>query len=148
MARALGRPLAQWMSGAAIVLLGFFIIWEGANYSLGTGFTLGPGAFPVAVGAALVILGALTVLERPTGAAAVRPRLSPTLFVGAGILAWSYLVERYGLYPATVALVLLSGLGPRELRPATALALAVLLAVAGHLVFIVGLGLPLDPIRW
>lgn len=142
------RPRQQWFCAIAIVLLGAFVVWEGLHYSLGTGFQLGPGAFPVGTGAILVLLGLGVLLEPPAAGEDAVPRLRPVLAVSAGIVAWSYLVDRHGLYPATFALVGLAALGGRELGPLGALIIALVLSVGGQLIFIEGLGLPLDAFAW
>ncbi|UOM33280.1 tripartite tricarboxylate transporter TctB family protein [Acuticoccus sp. I52.16.1] len=142
------RPRQQWLCALAIVLFGAFVVWEGLHYSLGTGFQLGPGAFPVGTGAILMLLGVGVLLEPTSADDEAVPRLRPVLAVGAGIIAWSYLVDRYGLYPATFALVGLSALGGRDLGPVAASAIALVLCVGGQLIFIQGLGLPLDAFKW
>lgn len=67
------------------------------------------------------------------------------LAVSAGILAFGLLVERAGLVPATIALVLISGFADRRNRLTALVAIAAFMSVAGTVVFIWTLGVPVAP---
>lgn len=128
--------------GAAILLLG-------SDYSFGTLRRIGPGFFPLVVGSLLVLFSAGLVIESlRSDAAAVGFSARPFLMIMAAILAFGVLMERAGLIPATFALVTLSALAERPVRPLTILASAAALSVFGILVFVHALGLPLSAFHW
>jgi len=51
------------LSGAALLLLGLFVVWERRVLPLGTHGRPGPGYFPLLMATLLIILGSLLVLQ-------------------------------------------------------------------------------------
>lgn len=134
------------LAGAAGVgLLGVFLIVVGRTYDFGSLSRMGPGFFPVALGALLILFALALLVEvwRAPPQTAGGVRLRPLLCVGLGICAFAAVVEDYGLVPATVLLVLLSSLSERRIRPVALVSLCLVLSVAGVVVFIRLLGIPL-----
>ena len=78
------------------------------------------------------------------------PRFRVQAFIGVvgGMLAWAYLIEPFGLLPATVALVALSGLAENRYQAVSVIITAAVLSIGGTLIFITGLHLPVSIIRW
>ena len=121
------------------------------KHPMGTAASMGRGFFPLCVGAILVTIGVLMLIR-----SLIKPDrketpfsvdLRPLAAIVASIVAFAVLLPLAGLYAATVATVLVAsradaGFG---LLPAAILGLG--LAVAGHLCFVVGIGvtLPLWP---
>lgn len=136
---------------AALIVagLGAFMLWEGLDYPFGTPQRMGPGFFPVILGFLLVAMGAAIAIE--VGPSSIRPMPSATrafvMIIGA-IVAFAIMLPRWGLLPATVALVMLSAAADKPFRPVTALVTAAVLALMGYLVFIEAFGLPLTALRW
>jgi hypothetical protein len=101
-----------------------------------------------------ISLGAVIVRERAHLDAAFRQlgviRVSALedLMVTAGMLSFAVLAERVGLVPAVTALVVLSALGERQLRPLTMGILAIALSLVGMLLFVKGFSLPFRAVRW
>ncbi|MFB8831783.1 tripartite tricarboxylate transporter TctB family protein [Azotobacter sp. CWF10] len=109
---------------------------------------MGPGYFPLLLGIALAVLGAVLLLRSlrlGTGRETLRGSLSwrPAAFVGAGVIAFALLAQEQGLLLATLTLTLLSGLARRGARLAELLGLSAALSAFGVAVFSFGLGLPL-----
>ena len=128
----------------AIALLGAVATAIGFGYGIGSLTRMEPGFFPVVAGLAIVGLAIAAAVET-TGSetAGVPLRFRPTLSVGLSILAWTFMVEPFGLVPATLALIILSALARRPFRPVSLLLLAAGLCLGAYLVFIDGLGMPL-----
>jgi len=137
---------AGLIGGGLAILAGLAVVWVGAGYEVGTARRMGPGWFPVALGwlmAGLGLLLAAASLRRPEPA---EPSdLRALLAVGAGIAAFAALLERAGLVPAALALVLIAGMGGTRLSLPRQLLLAAGLTGMSLLVFRLGLGLPLKP---
>lgn len=132
-----------------VVATGGFVLWEGSAYAFGSLTRMGPGFFPVMLGIVLTGIGILLVFE-VARAETPRPDLSlrPFVMVTAGMLGFAVLAERLGLIPAVVALVVLSSLAERRVRPWTIALLAAALPLAGLVLFVHGFNLPFRAFRW
>lgn len=141
--------LREIIVALVVVATGGFVLWEGSAYPLGSLTRMGPGFFPVVLGIALIGIGTLLVFE-VARANTPPPDLSlrPFAMVTAGMLSFAVLAERLGLVPAVVALVVLSSLGERRIRPWTIALLAAALSLLGLLLFVHGFNLPFSAIRW
>ncbi|WP_170317593.1 tripartite tricarboxylate transporter TctB family protein [Paroceanicella profunda] len=138
---------AEILAAAGLVAFGLAVIALAADYPLGGLRRPGPGFFPILAGTVLVVL-ALAILAEVRGLA-TRPvfRLRPFVAVSLGIAGFALTVERAGLVPATVILVLVSGLGEARTSLLSLAGVALFLSVLGVLLFIDGLGMPLTAIR-
>ena len=136
---------AAAIGGICAISIGAFAIWEGAGYTVGTARQMGPGYFPVVLGGMLVGLGLLLVLQGLLGRAepAERSDLRALAVIVAAIAAFALLVDRAGLVPAVLALVVIGSGAAGPLRPVPVLLLAVTMSALSYLVFSVLLGLPL-----
>ena len=143
-----GLPLLAF--GAAV----FAASW---SYEIGELRRMGPGYFPMLLGAVLCIFGVLIVVqdarERPTGdRRAGRPdepasRLGlirrPVIMPLAAVALFAALLETAGLFPAVVGCVAAAGFAERDNEPLTVLVVAVATAVFVSVVFVYLLGIPL-----
>lgn len=152
MADAAARDRWVGLIGGGLALAaGLAVAWVGAGYEVGSARRMGPGWFPVALGLLMAGLGGLLAVAslRPPAvpeAADDPPDARAALAVGGGIAAFAGLLQPAGLVPATVALVLIAGLGGARLGLGRQMVLAGALAALGLLVFRLGLGLPLRPL--
>jgi hypothetical protein len=128
----------------AVGALGWMIA---RHYPLGTAFRMGPGFVPVGLSLILVGLGAIVALRSLfVGATSTGDWMPRSLvFVLAGVLAFAALIETGGLVAAIVAMTAVASLGSRESRPIEVAIAAAALALAGVLIFVVGLNLPIGP---
>lgn len=138
------RNLIAIAVGSIIVIIGLAAIWIAQDYRLGTLTRMGPGFFPIVIGILVVVFGGAAVLgdinaEKPEADFKFRPVIA----ICAGMLAWTLLIDSYGILPSTFALIGISSLARSPFRPWSTLALCVGLCMAGYLVFVVGLGMPL-----
>lgn len=134
---------------ALLGLLGLYVIWQGSGYEIGSLRRMGPGFFPVMVGSVLLLLSVLIAVEQRYSEKEKDfwiPR--PILIISAGFVAFAALLERAGLVPATLVMVLLVSFAEKPVRPVAAIATAVSLSVLGVLVFIYGFSLPIAAIQW
>jgi len=128
----------------AIAAAGLFAIWFGLDYRLGSLTRMGPGFFPLMLGVLVVALAIASAVESARHDGKQEGfKLRPLVFVSLGMLAWTYMVEPFGIVAATLALIALSALARPGFRPLAVLSLTAGLALCGYLVFIAGLGMPL-----
>lgn len=138
--------------GALVIAAGAFFVLGGMQHELGTLRRMGPGAFPVALGLMLLVLGAALTLvcddHQPPVNGAQAPVLRPMLCVFGGIIAFAFLAPRLGFVPATIALMVSSALARPENTPLFIAVMALAMAFLGWAVFVVGLGVPLFAFAW
>lgn len=139
------------IAGLLTIAFALLILFEASHYSFGTLFRMGPGLFPIGLAGLIFILGvalALQSLRRRKAGHAVEIRLRPVVMIGAGVILFALLFERFGIAPATLALVLVSTLAEPQWRPWRALAVAVTMTLFVYVVFILILQMPFAVIRW
>ena len=143
-----GLPLFAF--GAAV----FAASW---SYEIGELRRMGPGYFPMLLGAVLCVFAVLIVLqdvrERLAGGRqsdrpaipAARPGhvWRPVILPLAAILLFAALLNSAGLVPAVVACVAAAGFAERSNKPLTVLVIAVATAIFVSAVFVHALGIPL-----
>lgn len=134
----------------ALAALGAFFVWKGLDYPLGSLRRLGPGALPVAMGVAMIGCGGVLMLVNATVDDEDPPAISMRVVasVTAALLAWTLLVPLFGFVVGTIVMVLISRLAHGPVKLLEPLTLAIVLSMAGYLIFVYGLRIPLRPIIW
>lgn len=148
-------------AGVTIALFGiWFAGYAALKLPLGSFAKMGSGMFPFLTGAGLAICGATLASQKfvawRRALASVEPDVGEAepvqwaslVIVVAAISAFAFLIRPFGLAPATFALILVASTASKELRPWVAALLACALTALAYLIFIVGLGLPFDLIKW
>lgn len=139
----------DYYAGALIVFLGLGSIFEGLHHPLGTMSHMGPGAFPIGIGACLVFIGLLIAAFAVNPERTVPDSAEPSLDLRGGtaivvaIITFIVLADRAGLFPAAFATVFISALGDRSATIKSALILAIVIAFFGTVVFWYGLRIQL-----
>jgi putative tricarboxylic transport membrane protein len=110
----------------------------------GTGYDrIGPRAFPYAVAAGLIVLGALLAFSPPRAASGGRTDWKPIGYLGLAFLLFLLLLERAGYVAAGAIQFWLVCRAFKSARPLRDGAAAVLLAAAIFVALSLGLGLAL-----
>lgn len=144
-----GLNVPEAIGALCVILIGALVIWEGSSYDIGTATRMGPGYFPVVLGGIVVLFGvALFYNARTSLLDAPRIPYRAIIAISAGVIAFGALVERIGMIPAVISLVLLSSLAEERPRPVTIAVLAAGLSLFAYLVFILGFRLPVRPLQW
>lgn len=145
-----GRDIRDMTGGAALSVLGAaYGLHAATTLPLGTIRSMGPGMFPAILGSILVVLGLVVAIPAAfrEGAPMDLRRWSPT-FVLLAIAAFALVVRPFGLIPATIAVVGLSQLAEREVKPGRMLLLTGFAAVLAWGIFGLALGLPMRMLNW
>jgi hypothetical protein len=139
------RSPRDFWAGAMFIAFGaFFSIWAFLHYQMGSAVRMGPGYFPAALGALLVLLG-LFILGKSLAVDGPKVdafHFKPLLLVSGSVVAYGYLMQPGGLVVATAAAVVIGALGGEEFRWKEVAALTVVLILFSWLVFVKGLTLP------
>jgi putative tricarboxylic transport membrane protein len=141
---------AAELAGGLIVFAGGCAVALGAtSYRLGELTRMGPGYFPMVVGTVLALMGlGLVLASRSTATSLPVLRLRPALAVFAGLIFWALTIERLGLAPSTLGLVILVSLAQDRPSPVMIGATAIFLIAFSIGVFIYALAIPIPAIRW
>jgi len=70
------------------------------------------------------------------------------IFIMGGVLAFAVALPYFGLVPSVVVLTLASACADDKLSWRSTLVLAAALSFLGWLIFILGLGIVLEPFKW
>ncbi len=150
------RGRLELVGALVLISIGVFTMWEGSQYSIGSLSRMGPGYFPVALGAIMVFLGILVALtgdDREEEAEALKEESFSNEWRGwacilGGIVAFILVGGAFGLAPATFALVFISAMGDREQKPLQAVWLGIFITLLGAIIFRFFLELQFPLFRW
>jgi Tripartite tricarboxylate transporter TctB family len=140
------RSPRDFWAGLLFVGIAALFIGLASQYRFGETHRMGPGYFPIMVGALLAILGAVVtgralVFDGPP-LARFNPR--PLLVTLLAVVLFALAIERLGLAAAIAVLVMVSAYADRDVRLLPSLVLAVLLIAFSVATFVWLLGLPLQ----
>lgn len=146
MTAAIRNPKDFW-AGILYIAFGAGAIWLARDYGMGTALKMGPGYFPSALGGLLMLIGIAALLRASfrSGDAIGGLAIKPMLYVTLSTIAFGMLVRGAGIVPAIVVLGLASAYASARFRFAPSLLLIAGLAAFCVLVFVYGLGVPLEP---
>jgi len=128
------------IGGLLSVAFGAVALVVASDYPMGSLLRMGPGFFPTMVATLIVLLGLALIaasLRSRLAASTANVRLRSVVAIGSGIALFALLLERTGLIPATLVLVLVSSLAEPQWRPGRAAALALAMAIAVYVIFVV-----------
>jgi hypothetical protein len=153
----------DYYGGALMVFIGLLAVYAGLDYKTGTPARMGPGFFPVAVGALLAVTGLLIALSARTEANAKSAEPTPAAGHGHGAgmpdlrggiciilatLAFLLFGVYGGLVPATFAIVFISALGDRSNTITQAVLLSLAMCIVAVIIFWWALQLQLPLFQW
>ena len=160
------RPASKfkidYYGGALLIVIGLAAVYAGVGYRVGELAHMGPGFFPVALGALLALTGLLIAVsargDKPTAGASEEaashghpggmPDIRGGVCIILGILAFLLFGEYGGLLPATFAIVFISALGDRDNTLTEALLLSLAMCFIAVVVFWWALKLQLPLFQW
>lgn len=124
-------------------------MWIARNYPFGTTLSMGPGYFPMVLGALLVIFGGVITLRglRKGGKIQGVWSVRALIMIPLSVVAFGALMRLAGFVPALAALIFMSAAAGREFKFRDVLFLAVFLSVLSAGLFIWALGLPYPLIK-
>lgn len=125
--------------------LGLATICVARGYPFGVVGRMGPGYFPIVLGALLSLVGIISLLRsfRVIGAPIEPFSITRLLLITGSVILFGVLARGAGLIPALALLIILSAKASIKFRWGAALALAVGLTAFSALLFVKALGVPL-----
>lgn len=138
------RSFPDVLAGGIFILIGGAFVVGSLGYELGTPLRMGPGAFPLLVGALVAALGLAIVVKGLVAGEMIAFGTIPWRAVAVITLAlmfFGFTVRGLGFVPTSAVTALLTTLAGKHVRPLTAVIVAAGLTVASTLIFVVGLQL-------
>ena len=140
------RAPKEFWSGLLFMAIGAAGVFFARDYAYGSALRMGPGYMPTVLSWCTTVLG-LIVFVRSfmiDGPGLDSTDWRPLIMVLAAIGVFALLITRIGLVGAIVLTTLVGGLGSRELGRGELVILSLAIAIFCALVFVVGLGQPID----
>ncbi|MDQ0137742.1 putative tricarboxylic transport membrane protein [Neorhizobium galegae] len=112
------RGPRELAAGVVLVVASLFAIWATSRLNVGELSEIGPRFMPLMAASMTAVFGValifLSFFQRGEAIEAITFR-GPIIITGS-LLCFAYMVRPFGLFPASMILVLLSGLATREVR--------------------------------
>ncbi|MBP2557561.1 hypothetical protein J2T08_004415 [Neorhizobium galegae] len=130
--------------GLLLIATGLFFAYQSFELELGTALRMGPGYFPFILACALILFGAIILVQSmrmegmPVGALAWRGMF----FILPAPIFFGLTVRGLGFVPSIFVTALIASFASGRMKPLTALLLSAALTVFSVAVFSYGLGLP------
>lgn len=145
------RNPKDFLSGLMFLAFGGSAIFIAQDYPMGQAVRMGPGYFPVVLGALLCLVGAVCVVRAlfiGTGSGEPTARLAfkPLLLVTVSTLVFGLLLRHAGLIAALAVSIALSSVASSKVTVKAIVLTIVLLTAFCWLVFLKALGLPIPVI--
>ncbi|MGW4801049.1 tripartite tricarboxylate transporter TctB family protein [Nonomuraea sp. NPDC004297] len=138
------RSFPDVLAGGIFVLIGGAFAVGALGHELGTPLRMGPGAFPLLVGAIMAALGLAIVVKGLVAGELITFGTIPWRAVAVivvAVLFFGFTVRGLGFVPTSAVTALLTTLASTRVRPIAAVAVAAGLTVAATLIFVFGLQL-------
>ena len=147
----LSRDYRDIIGGLVLMLIGAVAaVYAFDAYPLGTLRRMGPGFFPAYLGALLVVLGLIIFLPALFRAGPQMPEIEwrSLVFISLAGLFFALGVNRVGIVPSVMGVVLISALADNKLSLRAALVYSTALAIGCWVIFAIALDLPVQAFRW
>lgn len=138
------------LSGTIFTGLGVGVLYVSTSYDFGTIARMGPGFFPRVLGALLAVLG-LIIAARGFVAPRAKlqiERLRPIVAIGGSLVAFGWIIPRFGFAPAVIVSCLLGMAATQRSSIREIVFLPILLCAFCSIVFIYGIGLAIPLAKW
>ena len=144
------------LAGLMFIVIAAIGLWASRNYPVGTALRMSTGYVPRLLCWLLMGLGAVVLVQgllethrpeprrEPSPQDGVIAQLRPVVLVTVGLVAFALALEPLGLVLAILVLVVIASFATRELKLWETLAAAAGLSVLTWVIFILGLGLPIQ----
>ncbi|QGZ34689.1 tripartite tricarboxylate transporter TctB family protein [Stappia indica] len=131
------------VSGFLLALVGAAAAYRALDYGIGSAARMGSGYFPLLIGGALVLLGAVIGIGGLRASATqVHIPWRELLLVALSVASFALTIGRFGLFPALGVSVLLACLADRDVGLRRTIGIVLFSCLLVWLVFVIGLNSP------
>jgi Tripartite tricarboxylate transporter TctB family len=134
----------DFWAGLMLVAIGATTMALGRDYPFGSALRMGPGYFPMVLGALLILFGLSIMATGLRRAAPIEGSWSPRALVilPLSLVLFGVLMDHGGFVPAMLVLIFGSATASTEFRFLEVLLFSIALTALAVAVFVFGLGLP------
>jgi len=139
------RNNKDFLAGLLFIAIGVIAVVVAArDYPMGNAMRMGPAYFPTVLGGILILLGVWVAARGIRAGEKLKGEWGwkPLLLVALAIVLFGFLMSRFGLVPALVAVFLVSAAGGREFRLKEVLVLTALMSAFAVVVLLYVLKMP------
>jgi hypothetical protein len=136
----------SFLTGVIFAAIGGAALWFDRAYPIGSATAMGPGYFPMLVGLLLVVLGLFKIggcWREAQRMVATFPGLRALTLLIIGVVAFGVCIDRFGLLPSVLLLVLCAVFAGVRYRMWEVVAILVVLGAITGALFVFGMGLPI-----
>lgn len=143
------RNNKDFLAGLMFIGIGVAAFVAALDYPFGSTVRMGPGYFPRVLAGIMVLFGIVTMLKGLRFPEPVKNiwGWKPLAWITASLLVFGWLIDRFGMIPALVAMFFLSAYAGHEFKWKEVTILTVIMTIFAIGVFVVGLGLPYPLIK-
>ena len=143
------HPQDFW-SGLLFIAFGAIGAYLSREFTFGALTKMGPGFLPTILSYLLMTVGAIvTARSFALRGGEIQPSaIKPQVLIVSAIILFALLIERVGLIPTVFIVLIVASFASDEFKLRDAVLLGVGMSLACYLVFIVLLGLSLQPLAW
>jgi len=138
------RNNKDFLAGSLFIAIGVVAVAVARNYPFGTAMRMGSGYFPSVLGGILILLGAWVMARGLRSGEKLKSAWGwkPLALVALSIVLFGFVMPRFGLIPALVAVLFVSALAGREFRLKEVLVLTAVLCAFAIVVLLYVLKMP------
>lgn len=138
------------MAALVVFTLGVVVIVEALQHDMGDMARIGPGFFPLCLGAGLLLMAGLIVFDPFVDDAEEPFKVAwrPLIAIGSAILFFALTIENIGMLPSAAGLIVIAAFANRKPNLKKTLVLAIVLPVVLAVVFVHGLQMSIKMIAW
>lgn len=137
---------------AGLLLLGFGVtgFYMALDYPFGSALRMGPGYFPRVLAGIIIAFGLFVLIRGIRSGEKVKGvwGWKPLAFITVSLVLFGWIMDRFGLIPALVAMFFACTLGGHEFKFKEVAILTVAMSAFAVGVFVYGLGLPYRLFWW
>jgi len=143
------RNNRDFLAGLMFIGIGVAALVAALDYPFGSTVRMGPGYFPRVLAGIMIVFGIVTMVK---GFRLPEPVKNvwgwrPLAWITLALVLFGWLMDRFGMIPALVAMFFLSAYAGHEFKWKEVTILTVVMTLFAIGVFIVGLGLPYPLIK-
>jgi hypothetical protein len=138
------RSNKDFIAGLVFIAIGVLAVAVARGYPFGTAMRMGSGYFPTVLGGILILLGVWVMVRGLRSGEKLKSGWGwkPLALIVLSIVLFGFVMPRFGLIPALVAVLFVSALGGREFRLKEVLVLTAVLCVFAAVVLLYVLKMP------
>ena len=139
----------DFLAGLMFIGIGVSAFVAALDYPFGSTMRMGPGYFPRVLAGIIIAFGIITLIKGLRLQEAVQNVWGwrPLALITVSLVVFGWLMDRFGMIPALVAMFFLSAYGGHEFKWKEVTILTVVMTIFAIGVFVIGLGLPYPLIK-